>query len=93
MSLPVAEEETTFCNMISSQLFSDTIYNNLVTAYDFGKMLYQSFFDERLKPDSKVGIFSPLKRAILKLCKSANKGININYKDKVAILKEENTFL
>ena len=93
MSLPVAEEETTFCNMISSQLFSDTIYNNLVTAYDFGKMLYQSFVDERLKQDSKVGIFSPFKKAMLKLCKSANKGININYKDKVAILKEENTFL
>ena len=91
--LSVAEEETAFCNIINGQLFSDDIYKNLITAYDIGNNLYQAFVAERLRPDSKIGIFSPLKKAMLKLCKSANKEINIKYKDKIATLKEENIFI
>ena len=81
-----------FCNIINGQLFTDDIYKNL-TAYYIGNNLYQAFVAELLRPDSKIGICSSLKKAMLKLCKSANKAINIKYKDKVATLKEENIFI
>ncbi len=65
----------------------------MIGAYDKGKELYKTFVEQRLKPDSKTGVFAPLKRSGVKTCKSANKGAAIKYKDKVATLKEENIFI
>lgn len=79
--------------MITGQVFSDAIYHDLVGAYEKGQELRVTFYDERLKPDSKVGLFAKLKRSGIKTCKSDNKAVNIKYKDKVATLKEENVFI
>ena len=78
---------------MTGQVFSDAIYGDLIGAYETGQQLYEDFVDERLKPGSKVGILAKLKKSKIKTCKSANKGDNIKYKDKVATLKEENLFI
>ena len=57
-----ATEEAQFKNIVTGQVFSDEIYNNLIGAYETGQHLYKTFVDERLKPDSKIGIFATLKK-------------------------------
>ena len=74
-------------------MFLDAIYNDLIGAYDKGQEIREIFAVERLKPDSKIGIFAPLKKSNIKTCKSGNKAANMRYKDKVATLKEENLFI
>ena len=92
VSLAGTEDEP-FKNIITGQIFSNDIYEDLINAYETGHNLVVSFAEERLKPDSKVGILTKLKKANIKTCKSGNKVANIKYKDKVATLKEENVFL
>ena len=93
VSLSNNEEGNSFYNFVTGQVFSDTIYNDLIGAYETGKMLYRTFAEQRLKPDSKISVFAPVKRSGVKTCKSANKGAPIKYKDQVATLKEENLFI
>ena len=50
-------DDEVFRNIITGQIFSDEIYYDLIGAYDKGQELRKVFADERLKPDSKVGIF------------------------------------
>ena len=92
MSFASTDDET-FKNMITGQVFSDAIYHDLVGPYKKGQELRVTFYDERLKPDSKIGLLAKLKRSGIKTCKSDNKAVNIKYKDKVATLKEENLFI
>lgn len=82
-----------FYNVVTGQVFSDAIYQDLIAAYNTGQQLYKEFVEERLKPESKVGLFARLKKSKLKTCKEGNKGASIKYKDKVATLKEENLFI
>ena len=56
-----ATEDAQFKNIVTGQVFSDEIYNDLIGAYETGQHLYKTFVDERLKPDSKIGIFATLK--------------------------------
>ena len=86
-------EDEQFKNIVTGQVFSDAIYGDLIGAYGTAQQLYKDVVDERLKPGSKVGILAKLKKSKIKTCKSANKGDNIKYKDKVATLKEENLFI
>ena len=88
-----ATGDVQFCNMMTGQMFSDEIYQDLINAYDTGKNLYETFVTERLSPESTINIFAKLKKANVKTCKSANKGVEMKYKDKIAILKEENIFI
>ena len=92
-NLSLSSSDEPFRNIITGQLFSDTIYNDLIGAYEKGKELYLVFAEERLKPESKISILAKLKKANLKTCKSANKAVKIKYKDQVATLKEENIFI
>ena len=48
-----------------------------------GKKLYEEFVSERLQPASDINIFSPLNKANVKTCKSANKNKNIKVQDKI----------
>ena len=85
------DDESSFCNILTSQVFPDAIYKNLIGAYHAGHRLYQDFVEDRLKPESKI--FAQLKKAMVKTCKSSNKGVKIKHTDKVATLKEENIFI
>ena len=93
VSLSTNEKDAVFYNIMTGQVFSQAIYEDLIGAYGKRIELVRSFADERLKPESVVGIFAPLKKSKLKNCKSANKGAVVKYKDKVATLKEENLFI
>ena len=93
VSLSTNEKDTAFYNIMTGQIFSQAIYDDLIGAYNKGVKLVKMFAAERLKPNSKVGIFAPLKKAKVKNCKSANKGAEVKYKDKFATLKEENLFV
>ena len=86
-------EDTPFRNIVTGQVFSDEIYNDLIGAYEKGQELYKTFVDERLKPESTVGIFAPIKKLKMKTCKQGNKAATVKYKDKLATLKEENLFI
>ena len=63
--------------IVTGQVLSDVTYENSIGTYNAGEGLYQVFVDEWLKPDSKVGIFAQLKKAIKKKWQSRNKGIKI----------------
>ena len=64
-----------------------------MNSYETGQNLYNTFVEVSLRPARKVNIFAPLKKAKIKTCKSANKGIEIKYRDEVAILEEGNIFI
>ena len=54
-----------------------------------GMELYEQFVMERLQPDSNVEIFSPLKRANMRICKNANKSRNVKVHDKIVELRSD----
>ena len=66
---------------MTGQIFSDEIYYDLISAYDTGKIIYETFVMVRLSPESRTNIIAKLKKAKLKICKTANKGVEIKCKD------------
>ena len=56
LSLSTNKEDSVFHNIMTGQVFSQAIYEDLIGAYCKGLKLVESFADERLKPDSTVGI-------------------------------------
>ena len=52
--------------IVTGQVFSDATYENFIGTYNAGEGLYQVFVDEWLKPDSKVGVFAQLRKAVIK---------------------------
>ena len=64
------------------------IFTSLIDCEKVGQKLYEDFIVERLKPDSNVSIFAPLKKSQVKTCKSANKKQHIKVHNKVVELKE-----
>ena len=93
VSLSTNEKDGVFFNFITGQVFSNSIYNDLIGVYGIGQKFVESFAEERLKSESKVSIFAPLTKAKLKNCKTANKGMEIKVKEKVETLKEEILFI
>ena len=71
--LNLSDKELPFFNMITGQIFPDDVFNSIVSFEDIGEDLYRQFVNERLKPESAISILSPLQKANLKTCKSANK--------------------
>ena len=61
-------------NIITGQVFSAEIYNDLIGAYKKGQELYKTFVEERLKPGSQVGILAPITKLKINTCKQGNKG-------------------
>ena len=57
-SLSPPEDESSFYSIVMGQVFSDAINENMIGAYNTGQKLYQEFVEERLKPDSEIGIFA-----------------------------------
>ena len=50
-------------NIITGQMISHEIYNNLINFEVVGKSLYKEFVHERLKAESKVDIFAPIRKS------------------------------
>ena len=75
-------------NMITGQLFSDDICDDILKVETIGKKMYKDFIGERMKPDSTINIFDPLKKASIKTFKSANKSKSIKVNSKIVDLKE-----
>ena len=82
-SVPSPEDESSFYSIVMGQVFSDAINENMIGAYNTGQKLYQEFVEERLKPDSEIGIFAQLKKEMIKTCKSSNKNVKIKCKEKL----------
>ena len=71
--LNLSDKEVLFFNMITGQIFPDDVFKSIVSFEDIGEDLYRQFVNERLKPESAISIVSPLQKANLKTCESANK--------------------
>ena len=56
-----------FLNFITGQIFTDEVYTSVTSFEETGKKLVEEFIQNRLKPNSSVSIFAPLKKAKLKL--------------------------
>ena len=58
------DDEMPFMNMVTGQVFPDEIFTSLIECEKVGQKLYEDFIVERLKPDSNVSIFAPLKKVL-----------------------------
>ena len=58
-----------FMNIITGQIYSDQITEDMLCFEKTGNMVYKQFIDERLK--STKSIHEPLKKVMLNTCKSA----------------------
>ena len=59
---PVLGNWLIFRNIITGQVFSAEIYNDLIGAYKKGQELNKIFVEERLKTEIQVGILAPIKK-------------------------------
>ena len=76
-----------FGTFVTGQMFTDEIYTDMMNSEKTGKAEYENFVVDRLQPESKTGIFSPLTKTKVKTCKTANKSQKMNVNDKVVELK------
>ena len=60
-------------NIITGQIYSDKITEDMLSFEKTGNLAYKQFIDKRLKPDSTKSIHEPIKKIMLNTCKSAIK--------------------
>ena len=89
--LPVLQEHISFSavsspftNIITGQIYSEKITEDLPSFEKIGDAAYKQFVDERLRPFSTKSIHEPIKEIMLKTCKSAIKAkrMKVNEKNK-----------
>ena len=54
-----------FMNIITGQIYSDKITEDMLSFEKTGNLVYKQFIDERLKPDSTKSIHGPIKKVML----------------------------
>ena len=81
--LSFSEVSSPFTNIITGQIHSEKITEDLLSFEETGKQ----FVDERLKPESTKSIHEPIKKIMLQTCKSAIKGKKIKVNDKTKELR------
>ena len=74
-------------NIITCQIYSDQITEDMLCFEKTGNMVYKQFIDERLKPNSTKSIHEPLKKVMLNTCKSAIKPKKLKINDKTKELR------
>ena len=82
-----AETSSPFTNIITGQIFSEDISKDMLSFETTGMRVYNEFVEERLKPNSTKSINDPLKKVMLKTCKSAIKPRKIKVNDKTKELR------
>ena len=70
-------------NIITGQIYSDQITEDMLCFEKIGDMVYKQFIDERLKPKSTKSIHEPLKKVMLNTCKSSIKTKKLKINDKI----------
>ena len=71
-----------YINIITGQIYSEKITNDLLSFEETGNRVYKEFVDERLKPESTKSINEPIKKIMLQTCKSAIKAKIVKVNDK-----------
>ena len=74
-------------NIITGQIYSDKITEDMLSFEKTGNLVYKQFIDERLKPDSTKSIHEPIKKVMLNTCKSAIKPDKLKINDKTKELR------
>ena len=74
-------------NIITGQIYSDQITEDMLCFEKTGNMVYKQLIDERLKPNSTKSIHEPLKRVMLNTCKSAINPRKLKINDKTKKLR------
>ena len=74
-------------NIITGQIYSDKITEDMLSFEKTGNLVYKQFIDERLKPDSTKSIHEPIKKVMLNTCKSAIKPKKLKINDKTKELR------
>ena len=76
--LPVIQEHlsfsavsSSFTNIMAGQIYSQKITEDLLSLEKIGNAAYKQFVDERLRPFSTKSIHVPIKKIMLKTCKSS----------------------
>ena len=85
--LSFSEISSPFMNIITGQIYSDQITEDMLCFEKTGNMVYKQFIDERLKPNSTKSIHEPLKKVMLNTCKSAIKPKKLKINDKTKELR------
>ena len=85
--LSFSEISSPFMNIITGQIYSDQITEDMLCFEKTGNMVYKQFIDERLKPNSTKSIHEPLKRVMLNTCKSSIKPKKLKINDKTKELR------
>ena len=85
--LSFSEVSSPFTNIITGQIYSEKITEDLLSFEETGNKVYKQFVDERLKPESTKSIHEPIKKIMLQTCKSAIKGKKIKVNDKTKELR------
>ena len=52
-------------NIITGQIYSDKIIEDMLSFEKTGNLVYKQFIDEHLKPDSTKSIHEPIKKVML----------------------------
>ena len=71
--LSFSEVSSPFTNIITGQIYSEKITEDLLSFEETGNKVYKQFVEERLKPESTKSIHEPIKKIMLQTCKSAIK--------------------
>ena len=92
--LPVLQEHLSFSevcspftNIITGQIYSEKITEDLLSFEGTGNRVYKEFVDKRLKPESTKSIHEPIKKIMLQTCKSAIKAKKMKVNDKTKELR------
>ena len=85
--LSFSEISSPFMNIITGQIYSDQITEDMLCFEKTGNMVYKQFINELLKPNSTKSIHEPLKKVMLNTCKSAIKPKKLKINDKTKELR------
>ena len=75
-------------NLVTDQVFPENVCNDVVNCELTGTKLYEEFIKERLKPDSTVNLFAPVKKVKIKPLSSCNAKKTIKIKNKIVELEQ-----
>ena len=92
--LPVLQEHLSFSavslpftNIITGQIYFEKITEDSLSFEKIGETAYKQFVDERLRPNSTKLIHEPVKKIMLKTCKSAIKAKKMKENEKTKELR------
>ena len=75
-------ENPSIRNLITGKVFAKEVCEQVVSCEEKGQKIYEAMIEERLKPNSVVKVFDPVKKLLLNTLKKASKTNHIKLKDR-----------